>query len=126
MKILILVLGSVLWSSQSWAHNLSETAAAYSPELVQKAEAGNAGAQYSLGVCYFKGKGVAQDEEVAVKWWTLAAKQGNAFAQFNLGECYDEGKGVAKDAKEAVRWISLAAKQGIPLAQKELERLQAK
>ena len=126
MKIILLFVGIVLWSGLTWAHNVSETAAAYSPELVQKAEAGNAEAQYSLGVCYFKGKGVDQNAEAAVKWWTLAAKQGNAYAQFNLGECYDEGKGVAKDAREAVKWISLAAKQGLPLAQKELDRLQAK
>ena len=47
---------------------VSGWAEGYSPELVKKAEAGDAKAQCNLGICYADGKGVAQDEKVKVKW----------------------------------------------------------
>ena len=84
----------------------------YSPELVKKAEAGDAKAQSELGMCYFKGKGVAKDYEEAVKWWTKAAEQGYARAQLDLGSRYYWGEGVAQDKQEAVKWYTKAAKQG--------------
>jgi len=56
----------------------------YSPELVKKAEAGNANAQYNLGLCYYKGAGVTKDEKEAVNWWTKAAKQGDSRAKQEL------------------------------------------
>ena len=48
------------------------------------AEQGHAGAQYSLGVMYLEGQGVAQDDKTAVKWWTLAAEQGHTQSQVNM------------------------------------------
>ena len=33
-------------------------------------------AQYCLGLCYEKGKGVPQSNEEAVKWYRKAAEQG--------------------------------------------------
>ena len=41
-------------------------------------------AQYSLGVSYEIGEGVAQDSAEAVKWYRLAAEQGNDDAKFSL------------------------------------------
>jgi len=49
------------------------------------AEAGNAAAQFNLGVCYANGDGVAKDAEQAVSWYRRAAEAGHADAQFNLG-----------------------------------------
>ena len=59
----------------------AEVRVPYSPELVKKAESGDAEAQCSLGWCYKHGKGVAKDEKEAVKWYTKAAEKGNASAQ---------------------------------------------
>ena len=42
-------------------------------ETKAKAEAGDAIAQYNLGVMYEKGQGVEQDFKEAVKWWQKAA-----------------------------------------------------
>ena len=42
------------------------------------AEAGNADAQYNLGIMYNNGYGVPQDQKEATKWFRLAAEQGNA------------------------------------------------
>jgi TPR repeat protein len=48
------------------------------------AEQGYASAQYNLGWIYANGKGVAQDDEMAVEWFRRAARQGNAVAQSEL------------------------------------------
>jgi TPR repeat protein len=65
------------------------------------AEAGDATAQYNLGVMYAEGRGVPQDDEEAAKWFRLAAEQGNAGAQNNLGVMYANGHGVPRDYREA-------------------------
>ena len=46
----------------------------------QRAEQGNAAAQYNLGVAYDNGEGVTKSDAEAVKWYRLAADQGNAAA----------------------------------------------
>ena len=66
-------------------------------EWTPLAKQGDADAQFSLGVMYEKGEGVARDNKAAVKWYTLAAEQGLADAQFNLGVMYANGTGVIKD-----------------------------
>jgi uncharacterized protein len=73
---------------------------------------GIADAQYSLGVMYGKGRGVAQDYNEAVKWYKLAAAQADAAAQYNLGVMYGKGQGVAQDYVEAYMWLNLAAITG--------------
>jgi len=76
------------------------------------ANAGNASAQYSLGVMYARGDGIAQDHSKAVYWYRKAAGQGDAGAQFALASKYTNGKGVVKDYQKAAHWYSKAAKQG--------------
>ena len=77
-----------------------------------KAEAGDAQAQYVLGMAYRDGNGVLENDELAVRWYRKAAEQGNASAQNALGVVYGLGRGVEKDPAEAVRWYRQAAKQG--------------
>jgi hypothetical protein len=69
---------------------------------------------------YSDGKGVAQDDKRAVKWYRKAANQGYASAQSNLGFMYSNGKGVAQDGKQAVKWYRKAADQGDASAQSNL------
>ena len=45
-------------------------------QMRQAAERGDAKAQYSLGVAYFKGEGVQKNYTEAVKWSLKAAEQG--------------------------------------------------
>ena len=59
------------------------------------AERGDAWAQYSLGVMYYRGRGVAQDDAQAREWLEKAAAQGNANAQFSLGLMFKNGRGIA-------------------------------
>jgi hypothetical protein len=89
----------------------------FTPELVQKAEAGDAEAQYRLSRCYVLGnQGVAEDLAESMKWHIKAAEQGYLEAQFTLGAHYYAGLGVAKDRLQAGKWMNLAVKGGHPKA----------
>lgn len=81
-------------------------------EMRRKAEAGDAVAQYNLGVMYLKGDGVPKDAVQAVSWSRKAAEQGHAGAKYNLGVMYAKGEGVPKDLVLAYMWVNLAAAQG--------------
>ena len=74
--------------------------------------------QYSLGILYDNGTGVAQDDTEAAKWFRLAADQGYAKAQNNLGVLYTRGHGVPRDYVQAYMWFALSAVQGNPPAAK--------
>ena len=95
--------------------------------LKRQAEAGDASAQFALGLRYFEGKGVAKDPAQALVWWRKAAEQGNSDAQYTLGEIYSDPSSFdilydmsAKDATQAVAWYRKAAEQGNPGAQFKL------
>ena len=45
------------------------------------AEQGLAAAQYNLGVCFFRGHGVAMNVSFAAHWFHKAAEQGNENAR---------------------------------------------
>ena len=92
----------------------------------KKAEQGDAGAQYDLGLMYNNGQGVAQDYKEAVKWYKHSAEQGHAEAQNALGIVYANGQSVAQDYEEAAKWYRKAAEQGVVNAQYELGLLYAK
>lgn len=79
----------------------------------EKAESGDAQAQYLLGWCYGTGNaGLTQDYYMATVWLEKAAQQGYEAAQYFLGWCYYYGHGVKKDYKQAEHWYGEAAKQG--------------
>jgi len=92
----------------------------YSAELLQKAEAGDASAQYQLGQCYFLGLGTSKNDKMAFQWTTKSAEQGNAQAEYNLGASYLQGIGTVKNEREAFKWYKRSADKGIPLAQYNL------
>lgn len=77
------------------------------PEISQlrtKANAGDAGAQASLGKAYQDGNGVSHNDAMALQWYRKAADQGDAEAESALGIIYRMGEGVRPDTEEAVRW----------------------
>jgi hypothetical protein len=45
-----------------------------------------------------QGRGVAQSDVEAARWFHKAADQGHAKAQYNLGNMFDQGRGVAQSA----------------------------
>jgi TPR repeat protein len=72
------------------------------------ADAGQAEAQFDLGVLYAQGLGVRRDITEAARWYRQAAEQGNAEAEFALGQMYSLGWGVPRDEADAMRWLQMA------------------
>ncbi len=81
-----------------------------------KAQAGDAQAQFLLGVMYEKGRGIAQDPVKAANWYRKAAQQDHIIAQLSLGNLYDKGLGVRQSYAEARTWYTKAAVLGNPEA----------
>lgn len=79
-------------------------------QVMKKANAGYAEAQYNLALAYEEGRGVKKNHGLAVRWYRRAAMQGLVQAQFNLGKMYKNGKGVARNYVEAYKWLSLATR----------------
>ena len=82
-----------------------------------RANAGDASAQFNLGLMYDIGEGVPENDGNAVAWYLKAAEQGFAVAQSNLGLMYRTGLGVPQDDVEAVTWYRKAAEQRFAVAQ---------
>lgn len=81
-------------------------------ELRPLLQAGDARAQYSMGVLYENGFGVGKDPAVAADWYRKAALQGNTDAQYNLGAMNEHGVGMPVNYAEAARWYRPAAEVG--------------
>jgi len=107
-------------------------------ELLKNAEAGDAKAQYKLGLAYYEGcKGppvksstgiihvriiLRQNTSLAADWFRKSAAQGFSEAQFMLGKCYLAGNGVEKNKEEAIKWWKVASDQGNKEAEAELSK----
>jgi len=79
------------------------------------AERGDPKAQVQLGVMYFHGQGVREDDAQAFAWFERAAQLGDAVAQYHLGNMYAFGHGVPREVPDpdrmAARWYFEAAQQ---------------
>ena len=115
-----------MWATGEVITSAFRYACRYTPELVKKAEAGDAEAQNTLGMSYLMGSGITQDPKKALTWFKKSAEQGNASAQCSLAACYLSGIGADKDEEKAVKWYTKAAKQGNEDAKEALEKIKAK
>lgn len=92
--------------------------------LTPLATAGNSLAQYRLGMMYYHGNGVPEDEKQAIFWWKKAAAQGYAEAMFQLGSAFLFGSQTARFVpdpdREAATWYFQAASAGHAEAQYHL------
>lgn len=110
----------------------------YLAGLLKEAEAGDAKAQYKLGLAFYDGcKGppvksstgiikvriiLRQNTSLAADWFRKSAAQGYSEAQFMLGKCYLAGNGVEKNKEEAMKWLKVATDQGNKEAEAELSK----
>lgn len=76
------------------------------------AAAGDADAQYYLGVMLQQGWGVIADTDAAVRWFESAARQGHMKAQHNLAQLLQRGIRGERDPAQAIEWYRRAANQG--------------
>lgn len=81
------------------------------------AKAGNAEAQFRLGVMYGNGDGVGLDYEQALAWFEKAAAQGHENALITLAWMYANGAGVDTDEDKARDLYLNAAERGSAKAQ---------
>lgn len=90
------------------------------PCLEKAANAGNTDAQAMMGVLYFRGNGVKQNDSEAARWFEKAARAGNPDAQTFMGVMNLEGRGVPKNERQALVWFEKAARAGETNAQNYL------
>jgi CHAT domain-containing protein/TPR repeat protein len=103
--VLCLVTFVVSADNQEEVESPSSQAASFQA-IVEKAERGDAEAQYNLGAMYFYGKGVSQNDVEAAKWFRKAAEQGHAGAYGNFGWIlitqgkFDEAQSITEKAHQ--------------------------
>jgi TPR repeat protein len=76
------------------------------------AEHEDASAQAGLGFMYYRGLGVATDNQKAAYWLRKAAEHGQPEGQLMLGSLYFYGRGVAQSYVQAYAWCDLAQDGG--------------
>ena len=81
------------------------------------AKAGNAEAQFRLGVMYGNGDGVVLDHQQALAWFEKAVAQGHENALITLAWMYASGTGVEADEARARELYLEAARRGSAKAQ---------
>jgi len=111
-KARLLVLTAPIWVPYALARCAvagcdlaKEKSKADTAEWREKANSGDAQAQWVLGNRYFYGYGgVAIDDAEAAKWYRQSVEQRNGDAQIALGLMYEWGRGVEPDDVQAVMW----------------------
>lgn len=84
-------------------------------DYAQRANGGDACAQYNMGYQYY----TVQDYSESERWYSKAAEQGVSRAAFDIAMLYRD-KLLPGDDSERKRWLNQAAEQGLDLAQVEL------
>ncbi len=79
---------------------------------LEKAQSGDALAQYRLAGLYESGSEDSRDYQQAALWYQRAAEQDHPEAAENLGLMYSEGRGLQQDDAKAFEWFERAARTG--------------
>jgi TPR repeat protein len=124
----LFMLPMVAWSGdvkKGWTAYNSLDYAAAKAEWEELADAGDANAAYGMGMLYGNGFGVDMNDELALKYYGVAAQQGHADAAFNLAVMHQNGWGVPASDEIANKWYLVAANKGNTEAQMSLGRYYA-
>ena len=73
------------------------------------ADQGLAEAQHNMGMLYYHGYGVAENQRTAASWFKRAALQDLVDSEYMLGLAYHEGKGVELNYQLAKHWFKKGA-----------------
>ncbi|KAG0185369.1 hypothetical protein DFQ28_009473 [Apophysomyces sp. BC1034] len=77
-------------------------------------------AQCRVGSMLFKGDGVIEDPENALKWFCKSAENGDKYAQYIVGIHFENGIAVAKSSEKGKEYLLRSAQQGFADAQAAL------
>jgi hypothetical protein len=122
---------SLIWLVAACAITLSISAQDQSLATIrQKAEAGDAIAQYDLAKAYIAGTEVAKDPKQGLAWLRKSAGQGYFGAEYALAFMYQSGyqngaEQIPKDEHEAANWFRKAARQQNKASQDRLAEMLA-
>ncbi len=94
-------------------------------EFKATADQGDANGRYMVGLMYWNGEGVPNDEAEAANWYLVAANNGDVRAQFQIGNFYHKGVVVEQDPVQAHFWYSVAAESSHYSATKMRDELAA-
>ena len=130
-QVVTLIAFALILSATSWSEDFAKGQDAYfsgdyqtaMTEWQPLAEAGQVDGQFGMGLLYANGFGVDMNDELALKWYTLAADQGITQAQVSLAKMYRDGFGADKDVAQARKWFAIAANLGDSNAGYKLEDL---
>ncbi|WP_433738643.1 tetratricopeptide repeat protein [Pseudomonas putida] len=95
---------------------LDESPARAAQAILMAAREGVVDAQALLGQILLDGRGIAQDQSLALRWFGIAARQGHLMARNMLGRCHEHGWGCAAEASLAARHYRIAAEAGLDWA----------
>jgi TPR repeat protein len=112
MRELISIISAVLLLASSFEAGASSCTYGAFNDCMMKAKQGDANAQTWVGIMYYDGKSVPQDDYKAFDWLTKAAEQCEVVAQYNLGVMYEDGRGAPQDYLMAHMFFNLAAANG--------------
>jgi uncharacterized protein len=76
---------------------------------LDRANGGDAEAQYMVGSIYEKGLGIDPDYAAAASWYHKAAAQNHSRSMINLAYLYEQGMGVEANMASALNWYRRAA-----------------
>ena len=79
---------------------------------IEKETNGYHWAQFMLGFCYKRGRGVAKDVKKRFEYYSLSSEQGNSVAMCSLGYCYSNGVGTDVNKTKALEWYEKSANLG--------------
>ena len=68
---------------------------------------------FAIGFCHFNGLATPKNEEKALKYFEISAKEGNEYGAHYMGNCFYDGHGTQQSTVKAVFWYLKAAEQGI-------------
>jgi TPR repeat protein len=103
---------STLGFHQLWRGQLPEEQSLGVQWLTAAAEQDHKYAIYNVGEAYLRGRGTAQNTQLAVRWYEKGIALGSADCQSALGYLYFTGRGVQEDETKAHELFQLASVQG--------------
>lgn len=115
LVILIVAIAATYWLTSTEASSLETPVSApeVEPKIKEAAEAGDAGAQFTLGNALLQNPEHTPENSLrAVRWLEKSAENGNTEAMIVLGRLSQTGVGILQNFCNAVKWIEMAAARG--------------